>query len=612
VTPAGLTLPHELAGYLDDLAGVRGCWSPSLSPDASRLAFVSDFDGPARAWVTPTSHWDPQPVSAPGDVVALVVWGAGDLLVTSSLPGNTTRTQLSVLRSDGSGQLALGGGAEETVFAGRWSPRGGSYAFSRLGSNEGDVVAVLCDVETGARRVVVRGPGLMVVDVAADEQHVLLRRGPRGRRHLTLARAGVDGAIRLVAGGTTGSSESGRFSPDGKTVYVRTDHDREWTALAAVDVAEWDASGPGTPPRLRFLAERDGAELELLEVFPDGRRLLLVWNTNGVSDIEVFDVETGARRPVIGLPWGVVGGLEISADGSLIAVDHTDPGGPQAIWLVSPDGAVPARKVTDVPVPDPPPGGWALPEHHQFTAHDGVPLSGWLYRPPGSRGPLPTVVSLHGGPEAQERPVFHALLQALVSAGLGVFAPDVRGSAGHGRSFLERDAGLRRRDAIRDVSSAARYLVEAGLAQAEHLGVHGVSYGGYLVLASVADDPDLFAAAVCVCGIADFATFFRTTEPWIASTAYTKYGDPRVDAALLQELSPLHRLHQARTPTRLVHGVLDSNVPISEARQALVVLQQAGVPSDLIALEGEGHQILEPANRRRELESVVGWFREWL
>src|SRR5690606_40439122 len=137
-------------------------------------------------------------------------------------------------------------------------------------------------------------------------------------------------------------------------------------------------------------------------------------------------------------------------------------------------------------------------------AEDGLRLSGWLFRPSGALGPLPTLIWLHGGPESQERPTFQPLFQALVAEGVAVFAPNVRGSAGYGRTFSTADDGERRFAAIADVRAAVDFLVSAGLADPGRIGVSRRSYGGYLTLAAPASDPDLFARGRDLLGLADF------------------------------------------------------------------------------------------------------------
>ncbi|OLT19298.1 hypothetical protein BJF78_11110 [Pseudonocardia sp. CNS-139] len=247
------------------------------------------------------------------------------------------------------------------------------------------------------------------------------------------------------------------------------------------------------------------------------------------------------------------------------------------------------------------------PTLHEFAAEDGLALSGWLFRPGSALGPLPTLVWLHGGPESQERPVFQPLFQALVAAGVAVFAPNVRGSAGYGRTFIAADDGERRFAAIRDVRATADFLVGSGLADPTRLGVAGRSYGGYLTLAALAWFPEVFTIGVDVCGISDFATFYAGTEPWIAAAATSEYGDPDTDAALLHELSPLHRADQITAPLLVVHGAHDTNVPVGEAEQVVAALRDRGAAPGFLLFTDEGHEVHGTENRVAFVRELTSW-----
>jgi dipeptidyl aminopeptidase/acylaminoacyl peptidase len=249
---------------------------------------------------------------------------------------------------------------------------------------------------------------------------------------------------------------------------------------------------------------------------------------------------------------------------------------------------------------------------HRWQARDGLELTGWLYRPAAALGALPTLIWLHGGPEAQERPTFNPLYQALLSYGIAVFAPNVRGSSGFGRRFVNADIRHCRFAAIDDVADSVQYLVDAELADPTAVGCGGRSYGGYLTVAAMVAYPTLFRVGVDVCGITDFQTFFAHTEPWIAAAAVTKYGDPLRDADLLRELSPIHRIGQLRAPLLVVHGRQDTNVPTIEAEQLVAALHDRGVSPGYLELPDEGHEILRTSSRAVFVPETVHWLTSHL
>jgi dipeptidyl aminopeptidase/acylaminoacyl peptidase len=250
----------------------------------------------------------------------------------------------------------------------------------------------------------------------------------------------------------------------------------------------------------------------------------------------------------------------------------------------------------------------AQPTLERLRADDDLVLSGWLYQGTPIEGkPRAAVVWLHGGPEAQERPTYSPLFQELVARGVAVFAANVRGSSGFGRSFVEADNRDKRWAAIADVAACVRHLLALGVASPGRIACAGRSYGGYLTLASLVFNPDLFAAGVDVCGMADFHTFYANTEPWIAQAAYPKYGHPVDDAALLRALSPVHRFDALRAPLLVVHGENDSNVPLEEALQVVEAARRRGVPVDFLPFADEGHEIARPDNRELFVRATVDW-----
>jgi dipeptidyl aminopeptidase/acylaminoacyl peptidase len=243
------------------------------------------------------------------------------------------------------------------------------------------------------------------------------------------------------------------------------------------------------------------------------------------------------------------------------------------------------------------------------VARDGLPLSGWYYRAPGRAPgqPAPCVIHLHGGPEEQERPVFNPLYHELSGRGLDIFAPDVRGSSGHGRSFVDADLGTGRFAAIEDVADCAAHIVEAGLADPRRLAVMGRSYGGYLVMASLVWHPELFRTGVAACGMSDFATFYAGTEPWIAESAAHKYGHPEHDRDLLHSLSPMTRIDALRVPVLTVHGEHDTNVPLGESEQFVRAARERGLEAELLLLRNEGHDFLRADSRRIFRRAAADW-----
>ena len=352
-------------------------------------------------------------------------------------------------------------------------------------------------------------------------------------------------------------------------------------------------------------------ELVEFAISPSDKSAALVWNIAGQHELELINLSNGKKLGDIELPGEIVEDMRFSPDGSRLAMCLSGSRLPQDIWVLD-IGTLSLRQLTRSPRIGLQLERLGAARLLRYSAHDGLPLTGWLYTPPDADAPFPAVFSFHGGPESQEQPRFRYDYQALLSRGIAVFAPNVRGSSGFGKRFVNLDNGALRFDAIQDIASSVQYLIGAGIAEAGKLGIMGGSYGGYMTMAGLAAFPELFAAGVNLYGVVNFKTFFERTEPWMASISKIEYGDPDTEGDLLDALSPIHKLGRVAAPTLVLHGANDTNVPVYEAEQVVEELRMRNVPVEYILFPDEGHGFRSERNRIKSVSAIVEWFAKHL
>ena len=621
---------------LDPSVPHHSCTQAATDPTGTAAAYVCDRGGVPQLWTGPLEGaGEPRLLDPAPDPVTAVSWSPdGRWIAYTSAPDGAEHGRVLCIRPDGTGRRVLAGAdPRAAAYLGCWSRDGSALAVTEVvpvgdgsGHSHGLLAASLVDPEGvhPTRRLATESGAatLRVCDLTPDGRLALLRRGPRGHREavlLRLADLGEAGTFPVA----DGDPWIGRFAPDGRTVWLRSDADREFAALLSVALDEDGSpdvgSATGRTTRVaRVAAQRSGTDLELLTVAPDGGTALLGWNQQGRSSAELVRLAPGPGSATtlrqVPLPHEVLTRVDADRSGGLLLSLSGSRCRPGTWSLPAAPGAEPhPAPWTSEPVP-----GAVGPRPIGLNARDGLPLSGWYYRAPrtgpgsGDTGPAPCVVYLHGGPESQERPILEPLFQELLSRGFDVFAPNVRGSSGFGRSFVDADLGAGRFAAVDDVADCALHLVGLGLADPGRLAVMGRSYGGYLVLAALVRHPELFRTGVDICGISDFATFFAGTEPWIAESAAAKYGHPDRDRELLRELSPMTRVDALRAPLLAVHGAQDSNVPIGESEQIVAAAGARGVTASLLALPDEGHDFVHQQSRALVRSTVADWFERHL
>ena len=259
-------------------------------------------------------------------------------------------------------------------------------------------------------------------DIARDGRRLLVSRlVSRGSNDLLLVDVTTHSETVLTPHQGPGNFE-GRLSPDGRTVWLSSDMDRDLPAFGRIRLGR-----DGRPGPIEILAQRPDAILETFAVDKQGKRALLVWNASGRSELALVDLASGRIRPLPALPFDVVGAVDSSPDGRTWALSGSGANRPSDVWIL--DGStLRLRQLTRSAHPGVTLERLVRPELVRFAAHDGLPLSGWLYRAPAVTGPGPVVLSFHGGPEGQERPVFRSDYQGLLAQGISVFAPNIRGS----------------------------------------------------------------------------------------------------------------------------------------------------------------------------------------
>ena len=475
-----------------------------------------------------------------------------------------------------------------------------AYACNRRNGRDLDVF--LHDLETAEERCVFdRGGYCEVAGFSPDGRWlgVLQLTGNTGDNDLHLVDL-VEGTVVLVApdehdamfGAPVWASDSASF-------LFASSSGRDTAAIAryAMTTHEWD-----------YVIEDDW-DLDCLGD-REGRVLAVHANVDGSSRLELYDPATLERRRTVDLPdRGMLDSLVVSPSGHSLAYGFSSPRSPWNAWLL--DTATGASRLLTESPTGVAADALVAPTVERFASFDGEPIPFIVYRP-ASEARAPVLLEIHGGPEAQRRPMWIPLVQYLVAQGLAVVQPNVRGSTGYGKRFEHLDDGRLRLDTVRDVAALHDALMADSRFDAERTVLYGGSYGGYMVLACLAFEPERWAGGVAVVPISSFVTFLRNTSEYRRAFREREYGSLEHDLEFLVDASPITHVDRIRAPLFLIHGANDPRVPLGEAEQIHRALTERGVRSELLVYDDEGHGLQKLPNRLDAYPRVVAFIDEIL
>ncbi len=384
------------------------------------------------------------------------------------------------------------------------------------------------------------------------------------------------------------------WAKDGKGLYFTSDEDSEFKKLRHYDVATGEQT-----------VVRDDIEWDVggLELSPDGNLLAFVVNADGIDRLHLMDLSTMTDVGLPELPVGAIGGLEFSPDGARLGLVFNTPTSPGDVytlemaskklvrWTFSEVGGLNPASFVEA----------QLIRYPTFDEVEGGPrtIPAFVYLPKGS-GPFPVLIDIHGGPEGQELPTFSPWVQYVVNElGIAVVAPNVRGSSGYGKSYLQLDNGFLREDSVRDIGALLDWIDGNPMLDEKRVAVTGGSYGGYMVLASMVHFNDRLRAGIDVVGISSFVTFLENTQEYRRDLRRVEYGDER-DPAMrehLEKISPLNSVSKISKPLFVIQGLNDPRVPVGESEQVVKAVRANGGTVWYLLANDEGHGFRKKANR---------------
>jgi dipeptidyl aminopeptidase/acylaminoacyl peptidase len=343
------------------------------------------------------------------------------------------------------------------------------------------------------------------------------------------------------------------------------------------------------------------------DISPDERTVVFTLNEGGLGTMKLLDLTSGKVSGGPALPVGLVGGVTFHPDGEQVGFTFSGATSPADAWSANIKTGELTRW-TEAEVGGMDTSGFVTPEIFSFPNKEDMQIPAFIYRPKGE-GPHPVIISIHGGPESQSRPSFSSTFQYWVNElGAAVVVPNVRGSAGYGKTYVLLDNGLNRKKSVEDIGDLLDWIETQADLDKKRIVVFGGSYGGYMVLASMIDYADRLAGGVNIVGISDFKTFLTNTKGYRRNLRRAEYGDERVPeiAAFFDKISPLKNASKITKPLFIIQGLNDPRVPASEAEQILAAVRANNGNAWYLLAKDEGHGFRKKSNRdfQREAETM--------
>jgi dipeptidyl aminopeptidase/acylaminoacyl peptidase len=600
------TLAEDLAQYTESRSAVLADWHPTRREILIHTRFGNTvqvhrvaFPGGAR---TQQTFYPERAVQARANPA-----GGDSFLFTKDTGGGEW---FQVFRFDpetGRSTMLTDGQSRNEGY--RWAESGRQIAFTSAGRGTAErTISVMDPANPGSKRVVLKERGAWGVDDWSGDEKSLLIGNYKSINDAALYKVDVaTGSKTLLSPDRPGVYYAdAEFAPGDRGIYLVTNEDSEFKRLGWMDV---------DTKRLTLLRPDINWDIQEVALSKDGKRLAYVANEDGTSVLRVLDTASKRDVQLPRLPLGLVGTLRWQNNNRELGFTFNSAKSPSDVYSINVESGK-LERWTFSETGGLNPSTFPEPELIRWKSFDGRMISGFYY--PAAKkftGPRPVVINIHGGPEGQALPMFQAQTNYLMTElGVALIFPNVRGSSGYGRTFLDLDNGVKREDSVRDIGALLDWIASQPALDAGRVMVTGGSYGGYMTLASMTHYNDRLRCAADVVGISNWVTFLQNTEEYRRDLRRVEYGDERDPKMrdFLISASPITNVKKITRPMMIVQGKNDPRVPWTESEQMVKAIRANGGTVWYLLAEDEGHGFAKKANRDYQFAAFVMFVREYL
>jgi dipeptidyl aminopeptidase/acylaminoacyl peptidase len=614
-------MSYDFARYLN----IRSANMPVLSPDGTRVAFLSDISGNYQVWSVgvgddPAQRWPSQLTFFADKVWEIHGTASAPYLLAVGDVGGNERQQFYLISHYGVDQdghrahdvRKLTTDEQAIHRFGAWSRDGRQLYYTSNARNNVDFDLYRMTIESGTVEALFMCQGRRTIAaIAPDERYLLCTEDVSSSQdELYLVDLANGNETQLTASQPPARYQAIQWNENG--IYLLTDalHDRG--ALCTYDLAT---------KQLSVLCDADltsvggevAGELEHFTVAPDGNSAALIYNAEGSSHLYLLALQQNRAQRMTTIPGGMIGHITFSADGGALLFDLQSPTRPLDSWLLNLADQQ-CRQLTFSNHAGIDESSFVAPTLIHYAAFDGRAIPALYFCPqlPAPENGYPCILYVHGGPASQLRPDFDVRFQYFLSQGYAILATNVRGSSGYGREYMLLDEVELRMDSVTDLKHAVQWLHQQPEIDADRIAIFGRSYGGFMVLAALTEYPDLFAAGVDVVGIANWVSFLERTSPWRRAHREFEYGSLEQDRAFLERISPIHKAEQIRVPLMVQAGDNDPRVPLYESEQIVERVRNAGGTVIFVHYADEGHNFSKLQNRIDSFTQMAEFLHTYL
>ncbi len=395
------------------------------------------------------------------------------------------------------------------------------------------------------------------------------------------------------------------YSSDDKGFYLLTNKDSEFDRLAYYELAT---------KKISYLTSSINWDVESADLSDDGKQLAFVTNENGLSKLYVMQTST-IQYQQAQLPTGVIGGVDWSADSKSIGFTFLTFDASSDVFEYNVE-TTQVTRWTESELGGMDVSGLQAPQLISWKSFDTKMISGYLYKTSSKFvGKRPVIINIHGGPEGQSRPTFLGRNNYFINElGVSIIFPNVRGSTGYGKTFVDLDNGFKREESVQDIGALIDWIALQPDLDASRIMITGGSYGGYMTLAVAYLYSDKIKCSLDVVGISNFNTFMKNTEAYRRDLRRVEYGDERDPkmSAYFEKIAPLNHTDKIKKPLFVVQGGNDPRVPYTESIQMKDKIKQNGGTVWFLMAKDEGHGFRKKNNQDFQFYSTIEFIKQYL